>query len=122
MSAPVVQLRVPEDTVARIDQARGGDTRSAWVLRLIDRELDGPRPAHVTNEPSVTAALLGALPASEPSPGVACSGPGCWNRDTARYGPRRLVLCTACAAALRGQTHKREASPSATRAICRGVA
>ena len=41
MAASVLQLRVPEDTLARIDSARGGDTRSAWVLRLIGRELDG---------------------------------------------------------------------------------
>jgi len=36
----VLQLRVPEDTLAR-GEARGDDTRSAWVLRLIDRELVG---------------------------------------------------------------------------------
>ena len=41
-----------------------------------------------------------ALPDGEPCPGTVCSGPGCWNRDTARYDLRRLILCTACAAAL----------------------
>jgi len=43
-----------------------------------------------------------ALPPGEPCPGTVCSGPGCWHRDTARYGLRRLVLCTACAAGLPG--------------------
>ena len=41
MAAPVIQLRVPEETLARIDAVRGGDTRSAWLQRLIDRELAG---------------------------------------------------------------------------------
>jgi hypothetical protein len=27
----------------------------------------------------------------EPSPGVACVGPGCWQRNTSRYGLRRVV-------------------------------
>ena len=93
MPAPVLQLRVPEDTLTRIDELRGDDTRSAWLQRLIDRELNGPQPApvSVTDSPVV-------LPADEPCPGTVCAGPGCWQRDTARYGLRRLVLCTACAA------------------------
>ena len=41
MAAPVIQLRVPEDTLNRVDQARGDDTRSAWLQRLIDGELAG---------------------------------------------------------------------------------
>lgn len=44
VAAPVLQLRVPEDTLAR-DEARGEDTRSAWVLRLIGREPAGQNPA-----------------------------------------------------------------------------
>ena len=43
--------------------------------------------------------------------------PARWNRDTGRYGLRRLVLCTACAAALQGQDYKREVAESAARAI-----
>jgi len=35
-------------------------------------------------------------------------GPGCWQRDTARYGLRHLVLCTACAAALAGEVYQRK--------------
>lgn len=48
--------------------------------------------------------------------------PARWNRDTGRYGLRRLVLCTACAAALQGQDYKREVPESAARAIRRGAA
>jgi hypothetical protein len=116
VAAPVVQVRVPEDTLARIDAIRGDDTRSAWLQRLIDRELAGQQAA-----PTTSAAAL-ALPDSEPCPGVVCSGPGCWNRDTARYGLRRLVLCTACAAAIQGHEHKREMPASAVRLARRGAA
>ena len=42
-------------------------------------------------------------------------GSGCWHRETACYGLRRLVLCTACAAALTGETCQRVLSPGATR-------
>ena len=121
MAAPVLQLRVPEDTLARIDQARGDDTRSAWVLRLIDRELDGQavaaKPATGVSD-SPAGPLV--IPPGEPCPGAACSGPGCWNRDTARYGLRRLPLCTACAAALQGNVHQREVPEGAARVIRRG--
>lgn len=41
MSAPVILVHVPEDTLARIDSIRGDDTRSAWLVRLIARELAG---------------------------------------------------------------------------------
>jgi hypothetical protein len=40
VSNPVLQLRVPETTIARIDAIRGDDTRSAWLQRLIDHELN----------------------------------------------------------------------------------
>jgi hypothetical protein len=108
---------VPEDTLARIDEARGDDTRSAWLQRLIDRELAGQQPA-----PAAAAAALASIGPGEPSPGTACAGPGCWNRDTARYGLRRLVLCTACAAALQGHVYQREMPPSAARVLQRGTA
>ena len=64
-----------------------------------------------------TSPPLTALPAGEPCPGALCMGPGCFQRDTARYGLRRLVLCTACAAALRGQAYQRPLSPSAARIL-----
>jgi hypothetical protein len=91
--SPVVQLRVPEDILARIDDARGGDTRSAWVLRLIDRELAGQNPAPAP----VGAASLGALPDGEPGNGSVCATPGCWQRDTRKFGLRQLPLCLPAA-------------------------
>ena len=131
MAAPVLQLRVPEPTLARIDERRGGDTHSAWVLRLISRELDGQAPAAKSATavadsaaeirqppdgfPSVT------LPAGEPSPGVLCMGPGCLERSTARYGLRRMPLCPACRAALEGRTYQREVPESTARAVRRGA-
>lgn len=33
--------------------------------------------------------------------------PGCWQRDTRKYGLRNLALCAACAAALHGKVYKR---------------
>jgi hypothetical protein len=38
---PVLQQRVPEDTLARLDTTCGDATRSAWLKWLIDRELTG---------------------------------------------------------------------------------
>jgi hypothetical protein len=58
----------------------------------------------------------------EPSPGVVCMGPGCWQRDTSRYGLRQLPLCPACRAALEGRTYQRELPPGAARLIRRGAA
>jgi hypothetical protein len=49
-------------------------------------------------------------------------GPGCWQRDTRKYGLKQLPLCSACAAALQGRTHQREISPSAARLMRRGTA
>lgn len=117
MAAPVLQLRVPEDTLARIDQARGDDTRSAWVLRLIGRELEGPQPTAATS-----AGKDLALPVGEPSPGAVCATPSCWQNNTRKYGLRQLPLCDACAAALQGQDYKRQVPETAARAIRRGVA
>ena len=118
MAAPVLQLRVPEDTLARIDHARGDDTRSAWLQRLIDRELAGQT---ATPAPAATPSLA-AIADGEPSHGAICMTPGCWQRDTRKYGLRSLPLCQACAAALRGQTYQREIPPSARRIIRRGAA
>jgi hypothetical protein len=64
VTSPVLRLRVPETTLARLDGARAEETRSAWLLRLIDREIVGQNPA-----PDPAAApSLGALPDGEPSP------------------------------------------------------
>ena len=44
-----------------------------------------------------------------------------WQRDTSRYGLRRVPLCPACISALRGETYQREIPPSAAR-LMRGAA
>ena len=113
--AEVISARVGEDLLARVDGIRGEQTRGAWVASLIERELtDGPAPA------SPVAAISG-IGHGEPSPGVVCMGPGCWQRDTSRYGLRRVPLCPACVSALRGETYQREIPPSAAR-LMRGAA
>lgn len=127
MAAPVVQLRVPEDTLAAVDGACGDGTRSAWILALIERELTGDSehgPA-VTSPASPATSPLGAVSGighGEPSPGVVCMGPGCWHRNTARYGLRQLPLCPADAAALEGYAYQREIPPGAARLVRHGAA
>jgi hypothetical protein len=117
VSNPVLQLRVPEDTLARIDHARGDDTRSAWLQRLIDRELAGQTAAPAAAGPS-----LAALSAGEPSHGTLCMGPGCFQRDTSKYGLRQVPLCRACRAALEGHVYQRDLPPGAARLMRRGAA
>lgn len=41
MASPVLQVRVSEETLARIDAARGEATRSDWARDTIVRALDG---------------------------------------------------------------------------------
>jgi hypothetical protein len=65
---------------------------------------------------------LSALPDGEPSPGVLCTGPGCFERNTSKFGLRRVALCPACRAALEGRTYKREIPLGAARAIRSGAA
>lgn len=120
MGSPVLQLRVPEDTLERLDAARGDDSRSAWVLRLIERELTAPVPA--SPAPRTASPATVALTPGEPSPGTACAGPRCWQRDTARYGINRIPLCLSCAASLRGETYQRELPPGAARVTGRATA
>ena len=69
-----------------------------------------------------TAAAIAATGTGEPSPGVVCMGPGCWERNTRKYGVRSLPLCPACRAALEGRTHQREIPPGAARIMRRGAA
>ena len=72
-------------------------------------------------ELSAGATSLAAIHDGEPSPGVLCMAPGCFQRDTRLCGLRQLPLCTACAAALQGKTHKREPPPSAAHLARRGA-
>jgi hypothetical protein len=93
------------------------------LAELIRRGLtaEADRGAHIPEKNLVKPGSLPGLPAGEPCPGAVCSAPGCWQRDTARYGLRSLALCTACAAALQGNSHQREKSPAAARLVHRGA-
>lgn len=95
------------------------------LAKLIRRGLGAGaehRPSPGADQRGSAPAPLAGPPDGEPSPGVACSAPGCWNRDTARYGLHRLALCTACAAALQGRIYQRELPHGAERLIRRGAA
>jgi hypothetical protein len=107
-----------------IDAIRGDDTRSAWLQRLIDRELAGPPADQPGGTGPITTATppLGAISQGEPSLGAICATPSCWQRDTRAYGLRNLPLCAACAAALQGYEYKRPTPPGAARLARRGAA
>ncbi len=95
------------------------------LAELVRRGLDaGTAEVPQSPAPGPAASPLGAIPATgpgEPSPGVICMGPGCWERNTSRYGLRKLPLCPACAAALEGKHYQRQAPPAAAR-LMRGAA
>lgn len=116
-----VQLRVPDDLLARIDEACGDETRTGWLLGLAEGELDnlGPEAGNGLADLAVTNEVpSGGID----SAGVACFWPECWDRTTRRYGvtdpaeltrggygeqPRDpekcgLVLCPSHAAKLNG--------------------
>ncbi len=99
-----VQLRIPDDLLARIDVAAEDTNRTAWILTAVRYALEDPGPGAYPGEHFPAS---GALVAGEPSPGVLCMGAGCWQRDTSRYGLRRLPLCPACAAALTGAEYRK---------------
>ena len=81
-------MRVPDDLLARIDEACGGETRTAWLLGLAERELDdsGPDDGGMEAVPAGLLVTYEIPPGGIDSPGVACSWPECWARDTSRYG------------------------------------
>jgi hypothetical protein len=72
--------------------------------------------------PGLASPSLATIPGGEPSHGVLCAGPGCWERSTSKYGLRQLPLCPACRAALEGRTHQREIPPTAAHLMRRGAA
>jgi hypothetical protein len=94
--AEVVSARFGAHLLARLDEVRGDLSRGAWLLSAAEAALLGDPPSAATS----------ARPAGVPSPGAVCMGPGCWSRDTAKYGLRELPLCLACFAALFGETYR----------------
>ena len=123
----LVQLRVPDDLLARIDEACGESSRTAWLLGLATQQLDGlgeMHPAEATSAP-VPAGPRSIGPGI-PAPGVLCMWAACMSRDSDRCGvtdpselTRRdyasqardedkcgLALCKAHAAVLEDRVHK----------------
>src|SRR5690349_10171039 len=128
-----------EDEIWDPAQARAkaeGASLSALMRAAVERYASGdltssaqpasqPHPeltSHAKPASHRTAAAIAATGTGEPSPGVVCMGPGCWQRDTSRFGLRQLPLCPACAAALEGRTHQREIPQSAARLMRCGAA
>lgn len=66
-ASPVVQLRVPGDVLAAVDETRGETSRSAWILAAITSRLSPPAavlsPRPVTGT-GLTADMLPAATAS----------------------------------------------------------
>jgi hypothetical protein len=63
-ASTLVQMRVPDDLLTRIDQAAEGSNRTAWILAAAARELDGSATSapdtsvggrHMVTYPSVAA-------------------------------------------------------------------
>ena len=138
MPAPQRTARIEDDiwdpaqTRAKTEGASLGALMRAAIQRYASGDLTSnaepasqPRPELTSRAQAAsqgTAVPIAAIGTGEPSPGVVCMGPGCWQRDTSRYGLRKLPLCPACAAALQGRTYQREIPPSAARLIRRGAA
>jgi hypothetical protein len=112
VTSPVLRLRVPEDTLARIDQASGDATRSAWVHRLIDRELTGQQPA---TAPATAPAI--ALPPGEPYPARSAPDPAAGSATPPDTASAAWSCAPACAAALQGATYKRQPPPGVHKVI-----
>ena len=111
--ADLFSARVGEDILAASTAHAATDPRRLGL---------GPHRRELTNNPAPASPLaLAAIGHGEPCPGVVCMGPTCWQRNTSRYGLRRVPLCLACVSALRGETYKREIPPSAAR-LMRGAA
>src|SRR5690349_20716916 len=122
----------PAQARAKTEGASLGALMRAAVQRYASGDLTSnaepashPHPeltSHAQAASKGTAAAITATGTGEPSPGVLCMGPGCWQRDTFRYGLRKLPLCPAWAAALRGEVYQREIPASAARLMRRGAA
>ena len=71
--------------------------------------------AEVAQQPAPVPAIssLSAIPSGEPSPGVLCLGPGCWERNTRKFGLRQLPALPGLRCRPPGQVYVR---PGAERA------
>jgi hypothetical protein len=92
------------------------------LAELIRRGLTAGASETAQPAPGPAAPSLAAIPDGVPSPGVLCMEPGCFQRDTRKYGLRQVPLCPACRAALEGRTNQRQIPPGAARIMRRGAA
>lgn len=106
----------PASAKAQADGGSLADLMRAAVRRYLAGDLTVTAEPASHPVPSLTShGEPGSRPASQPlgtaggipSPGVACSAPTCWARDTSRYGLRQIPLCPADAAALAGLAYQR---------------
>jgi hypothetical protein len=130
--APQRTARI-EDDIWNPAQARAqteGASLGALMRAAVHRYATGDLTSNAepaSQPPPLTASqdtpvLVTTTSPGEPSAGTLCMGPGCFQRDTRKYGLRQLPLCTACAAALQGHTYQRQIPAGAERAIRRGAA
>lgn len=64
MPNPVVQVRVPETVLAAVDEIRGDESRSAWILGAIGLRLSPLAEAvAAVIEPAIPATVLTDRPA-----------------------------------------------------------
>ena len=115
--AEVISARVSEDILAHIDTIRSGQSRGTWLAGFLERGLLDDDAGPAASPVRTSSGLL----IGEPCPGVACMCPTCWQRDTTRYGLRKVPICPADAAALEGRVYQRQAPPGAAR-LMRGAA
>ena len=91
-ASPVVQVRVPGDVLAKVDETRGTVSRSAWILAAITSRLSPP--AAVLSPRRVTGTGLSAdmLPAPAAAPSQSR------NDDCPHPKARRMKAGTYCGA------------------------
>ena len=106
MPAPQRTARIEDDIWdpaqerAKAEGASLGALMRAAVHRYASGDLTSsaqpasqPHPeltSHAQAASQGTAAAIAATGTGEPSHGVVCMGPGCWQRDTRKYGLRQL--------------------------------
>ena len=82
MASPVVHLRIPVDILTALDEARGDESRSVWILGAIGLRLS-PLAEAVAAVAASTAPPVDASPpgvpvtvfAAPPEPAEACTHP-----------------------------------------------
>jgi hypothetical protein len=89
VASPVVQVRIPETVLAAVDEVRGDESRSAWILGAIGLRLS----------PLAEAVAAVIDPAADPGtviPAAVLTGKAA--RETCPHPKRRVIrgFCGAC--------------------------